>query len=242
MNRVKPIILSLILLAGFAGNAQVDTLALPQNQEGSNLIKLLPPLTLLIDSALQNSPELTLAKASLERSEYEVQIGNKDWSEIIRLSGRYTYGQFVANDGVGIGFSEPAGGFQVYAGFVVPLSYFATRSERNGILRAEMEMEKQGKRRTEMEIREKVIATYNDLILLQRLINISAEARESAELQYKMAENRFREGELTLDELGSATDMRANFSSEYEKLRAQFSQVYAELERLVGTPFSKFPK
>ena len=221
-------------------SAQLDTLEFGE-AEGSNLIKLLPPLSLLIDSAMANSPEMTSAEASLARSEYEVQIGNKDWSEIIAFSGRYTYGQFVANDGVGIGFSQPAGGFQVFAGFRVPLSYFTSRSERMGVLKAEMEMEKQTKRRVEMNVREQVIATYNDLILLQRLINISAEARESATLQYQMAESRFRKGELTLDELGSATDMRASFATEYEKLRAQFSQVYAELERLVGTPFSKFP-
>lgn len=241
MLKATPIILAILFVLSGESYSQIDTLN-SNIESRRNLISLLPPLSLLIDSAIAYSPDITMAEASLERSEYQVQIGSKDWTEIVGFSGRYTYGQFVANDGVGIGFSQPAGGFQVFAGFNVPLSYFANRHERQGILLAEMEMEKQMIRRTEMEIRDLVIKTYNELVLLQRLINITAEARESAILQYQMAETRFREGELTLDELGSATDMRANFASEYEKLRAEFSQVYSDLERLVGTPFSKFPK
>lgn len=209
---------------------------------GDNLIRLLPPLQLLIDSAIANSPEMTRSEIGLRRSEIEIKQGNKDWSELIGISARYSYGQFLADEGFGLGFSDPRGGYTLGAGLRLPLSYFTTRGDRMDILRAEMEIGQQELRRTEMDIRDEVIATYNKLILLQKLINISAEARESAILQYQMAEDRFREGQISLEELGSATNMRAGFASEYEKQRAEFSDVYAALERLVGTPFSKFPK
>lgn len=239
--RIK-ILLAILMFSTSIIAQIVDEKGLRPN-EGSNLMSLLPPLQMLIDSAIANSPEISIAKASITQSEHDVRIGYKDWTELIGVTGRYTYGQFVASDLDGaIGLSEPRGGYQVFAGVTIPLGYFATRNDRIASLKADLDMDKQGKRRVEMDIRDQVIVTYNRLLLLQRLINISAEARESAILQYQMAENRFRNGEINLEELGRATDLRANFMSEYEKLRAEFTNVYTELERIVGTPFSKFPK
>lgn len=238
-HRLILILATMFLSLGLHAQAETPTI---ERTEGSNLMSLLPPLQLLIDSAIANSPDIMMAEAAITRSEYEVKIGSKEWTEMFRIQGRYTYGQFLASDDFGVVLSEPRGGYQIFAGVLIPLDYFVSRNDRLGSLRAEMEMDKQGKRRVEMEIRDKVVITYNQLLLLQRLINISAEARESAILQYQMAEERFRNGEINLEELGRATDLRANFMSEYEKLRAEFTTVYTELERIVGTPFSKFPK
>ena len=221
--------------------AQTDTARF--NAAGDNLISLLPPLQLLIDSALANSPEMIRSEIELKQAELEVRQGNNDWTDLFAVSARYSYGQLLTDDGgLGLTLSDPRGGYQLVAGVRLPLGYFANRSTRIDLIRSQMEIEKQEFRRTEMDIRDEVIATYNQLLLLQRLINISSEARESAMLQYQMAEDRFREGQSSLEELSRATNMRAGYASEYEKLRAEFGDVYAALERLVGTPFSKFPK
>ena len=233
------LIVFLLLFTG-TSKAQFDTLA--PATASNNLIKLLPPLQLLIDSAIANSPDIVISESQLERSEFLLREERKEWSNLIGVTGRYTYGQFLATNDFGIGLTDPRGGYQIFAGVTLPLGFFTTRNDRVGALSAQMEINKQTIRQNEMDIREEVIKTYNQLMLLQRLINISAEARESAILQYNLAEERFREGRISLEELSSATNMRANFASEYEKLRAEFSQVYGALERLVGTPFYKFPK
>ena len=231
----------LFMLMLTLASGQTDSILL--KSAGSNLIGMLPPLQLLIDSAMANSPEMTISEVSLKQNEIEIRQGSKDWADLFGLGGRYGYGQFItSSEDIGVIFSEPRTGYQISAGVSLPLSYFVTRNGRMELLKTQMEISKQEMRRTEMDIRDQVIQTYNQLVLLQRLINISAEARESATLQYKMAEERFREGQISLEDLGSATNMRANFASEYEKLRAEFGEVYASLERLVGTPFSKFPK
>lgn len=219
---------------------QSDTSAL--NNANRNLVSHLPPLHMLIDSALANSPEMIISEYNVTNSESEVIIGTMDWTELIGVSGRYTYGQFISNEGFGFALSQPIGGYQISAGVSLPLGYFASRSQKVEIIRTQLEIQKQQNRQTEMAIREQIIEMYNQLVLLQRLISITAEARESAILQYQMAEDRFREGQSSLEELASATNMRANFASVYEQQRAEFGQSYAALERLVGTPFSKFPK
>ena len=57
-------------------HAQVETPTI-ERTEGANLMSLLPPLQLLIDSAIANSPDIMMAEAAITRSEYEV----KKWWE-----------------------------------------------------------------------------------------------------------------------------------------------------------------
>ena len=89
-------------------------------------------------------------------------------------------------------------------------------------------------------VQEDVIETYNDLLLFQRLIGIQAEAMQSAELAMEMAEERFRRGELSMDQLGTYIELQAKYKTAYETMRTAFNNAYNKLERLVGVPFSEF--
>lgn len=202
----------------------------------------LPPLPLLIDSARAHSPEMGSAEATVLQSELTLKLAKKDWSELFSISGRYTYGQLVGIDAVGLALSEPRVGYQVFAGLSLPLSYFIGRKDRMRTLEASRTIQENNEEQTSRQIEELVIQTYNQLILLQKQINISAEARESALLQYDMAEERFRDGRITLEELGRSTELKANIAFKYEELRSDFAYYYSLLERIVGTPFSQFPK
>ena len=149
IDHTRRIYLALILILSVSRLfGQIDTLRF--NAAGENLIGLLPPLQLLIDSAIANSPEMTISEVELMQSEIEIKQGNKDWSELIAVNGRYTYGQFLATDDFGVAaFSTPRGGYQVFAGIRLPLGYFMTRNERMTLLRAQMEIDQQEMRRTE---------------------------------------------------------------------------------------------
>ena len=93
-----------------------------------------------------------------------------------------------------------------------------------------------------LEVQEEVIETYNDLLLFQRLIGIQAEAMQSAELAMEMAEERFRRGELSMDQLGTYIELQAKYKTAYETMRTAFNNSYNKLERIVGVPFSEFEK
>ena len=239
--KISTVILSCVILLSlspFASAQQSDSIT--DTGQPLNLVELLPPLPVLIDSALAYAPRVREADATVARSEYSVQEAREDWTKLISVTGRYTYGQFLFSDAVGFGLNESTGGYQAFAGVTIPLNYLVSRKERLGVLTSDLEVQKERKREALLSVREQVITTYNQLLLLQRLINISAEARESAILQYQMAEERFREGEITLEELGRSTEMRAKYASEYERLRSELAVTYAKLERLVGTAFRKF--
>ncbi|MDZ7845893.1 MAG: TolC family protein [Owenweeksia sp.] len=107
---------------------------------------------------------------------------------------------------MGFGLSGgPRGGYRVLAGVTLPLP-LSWLAETSVWVRWKLtfRVEKEKKRLTEMDLRDLVVKTYNRLLLTQKLLNISAEARESATLQYQLAEEQFREGKSFLEELGNA--------------------------------------
>ncbi|MGB0177057.1 MAG: TolC family protein [Owenweeksia sp.] len=227
--------------------AQVDTNEVETSTDSIspvdiNILDYLPPLTVLIDSALTHAPEKDYYQALIESAEYDVVIEKKSWARDIRFIAGYnwSYGNQVIIQGLTTGGNQINEGYNYGIGLTVPLSSWYGRQDR--IKRAEAVMESQEAKYNEAErqVRERVIETYNELLLLQRLLNIISEAKESSRLISDMAEERFRDGELSLDQLGQTAELKARYASEYEQLRTQFSNAYTRLERMVGVPFSKF--
>ena len=207
-----------------------------------NILDYLPPLPVLIDSAMRHAPEKDYYEALIESAEYDVVIEKKGWAKDIRFVAGYnwSYGNQVIIQGISTGGNQINEGYNYGVGLTIPLSSWYGRNDR--IKRAEAIMESQEAKynAAERQVRERVIETYNELLLLQRLLDIISEAKESSRLISDMAEERFRDGELSLDQLGQTAELKARYASEYEQLRTQFSNAYTRLERLVGVPFSKF--
>ncbi|NVK26857.1 MAG: TolC family protein [Flavobacteriia bacterium] len=206
----------------------------PAASEQPELFTYIPPLHLLIDSALVNSPEVAYYNYRAKAREYEVSMIRKDWSENIAVGAQYNFG----NQGAFL--NQLFLGYQFTVGVQIPLSTFIGRSDRINQREAEMYSEQAKQLEMERKVEEQVIQEYNNLVLLKRLLEIQAEAKESANLIMEMSEERFREGELSLDQLGANTDLKAKSNSEYERLRIEFANAYQRLERLVGVPFSRF--
>ena len=206
-----------------------------------DIMDFLPPLPIIIDSALANSPEVGYFESLLESSEYDVSLEKKSWSNDIRFQAGYTwtYGNQVVIQGVSTGGNDINEGYNYGVAVSIPLSSWYSRSDR--INRAEALRGSQQAKINEaaVKVREQVIETYNELLLMQRLLKISAEAKESSRLILQMAEERFKDGESSLEELASATDYNARYAMEYEQTRTAFSNAYARLERLAGVSFSK---
>lgn len=223
-----------------------QTVAAPDSlmdNESTDLSQYLPPLSILIDSAIANSTEMELADLQIMMSEYEVARGKKDWADIVSISAQYRLseaGIAQVEDGIFFPASDgPTTGYVVGVGFRLPLSYFTTRKDRLQMTKLNVDLMEAQKEAVAREVKEKVIQAYNQLLLLQRLIKISTEAKEFSELIFEMSEERFRDGELSLDQMGANTSLKARYATEYEQLRTEFSNTYALLERLVGAPLSK---
>lgn len=195
----------------------------------------LPPLPLLIDSAISNSPQVAYFEALVKSREYAVSMVRKDWASNISISGTFNGGNSnVLDESVNVT------GTNYGARVNIPLSTVIGRKDR--IMQAESmrEADLANLRDAKIAVRNEVTELYNRIFLLQRKLIITNEARQQGKIMMDMAEKRFIEGDLSLDELGKNTELKAKYANLYEDQRTEFSNTYFSLQRLVGVPFSKF--
>lgn len=217
------------------------TASTTDSSQDITLADYLPPLQVLIDSAIANSPEVNIAEYQVVSKEYDVQKLRNDWSQWVSVGGQYRYGALgrSTTNQDALLFPELTVGYFISASVRIPLDYFITHGDEVKSAESQVNVLQEQKRAKKITVREEVIDIYNHLLLLQKLIKIANENRESSELIYQMAEDRFRDGETTLEELSNSTNMRASSASQYETLKSEFSETYGKLERLVGVPLNK---
>lgn len=227
-----------ILLSPDTGNAQTFGRSKGVVSEDSLIIDLanyLPPLNLLIDSAVANNPQIEYYRQRQLMFEYEIGIGRNQWMEGVRLFTNYNMGTSGASDGAIF-----VSGFQYGLNVQIPLSMFFGQRDAGKMSKAASMAEEQQKERTIIEIQTKVEETYSRLFMLRDLIREATNAKESAQFIYEQSEAKYIRGEIPLDELGQNADLRTKWATNYITLKTQFYDTYRRLERLVGVPFSKF--
>lgn len=225
----------MLFLSAFTAGAQanqpepeVDTLIV-------NLVSYLPPLPVMIDSALANAPQIEYFLQRQKMFEYEVSTVKKDWLNQIQLGANYYNGSnIVSSDGIALS------GYQYGVSVRVPLGSIFNRRDRIKMAEAASLSEAAKRKEQEILIRQEVESTYNQLFMLKDLIGHATEASETAQFIYEQAENRFVQGELSLDELGQNTELKSKWATNYTTLKAEFYNTYRKLQALVGVPFSKF--
>ncbi|QTN39556.1 TolC family protein [Cryomorphaceae bacterium] len=197
----------------------------------------IPPVDILLDTALKHSPKLAFYNAIVKQREFEVGVAKKEWMHGIRLGGQAQAGNLgseALND-INLG----------YIGAVwvqIPLSSIVGRPDEVGAAESLLESARYRADDIEREIIEDVLEEYNQLQLSQRLLVIKADARETAILLMEMAEKGFEDGDLSVSDLARTTDLKSKILTEYEVVRTDYENSYHRLERLVGLPFSRFDR
>lgn len=207
-----------------------------------DLAQYLPPLSVLIETAKENSPSLKIAEYSTKKQEYDLALTRKNWTELVSVGGQYRYGAVSGGveDGQALLFPEDLSvGAFAFMSVRLPLSYFIGRGDEVRSAEVQLDIQQARQEIQHRAVEQEVVQIYERLLLLQKLIKISSEARENSDLILEMSVERFRDGELSLDQLGSNTSLKARYASEYESLKTEFSVTYAQLERLLGMPISK---
>jgi outer membrane protein TolC len=210
------------------GNANEDSVII-------DLADYLPPLNLMIDSAVANAPQIEYYRQRQLMFEYEMGIGQNQWMEGVRVFSNYNLGTSSATDGAL--FIQ---GFQYGISAQIPLSMFFGQRDAGKMSQAASAAENSQKERTIIEIETRVEETYSRLFMLRDLIKEATNAKESAQFIYEQSEAKYIRGEISLDELGQNADLRVKWATNYITLKTDFYDTYRRLERLVGVPFSKF--
>lgn len=203
-----------------------------------DLADYLPPLNLLIDTAVAKSPQIKYYAERQKMFEYEMSMNKKRWMEGVKFSANY----FGGNNALNAEGSLALTGYNYGVSMQIPLSTFFGQRDQAKMAQAASDGENANKELAILEIRREVEETYSRLFMLRDLIKEATDAKESSQFIYEQAEAAYVRGQVSLDELGQNADLRSKWATNYITLKTDFYDTYRQLERLVGVPFSKFNK
>lgn len=211
-----------------------------------NIQDKLPPLEVLIDSAVKNAPLIRMEEAEVSLAKYRLNEYKKSWSQNLGFISSFTYGnryQYTTSETAGGLPSEFLSvGDQTYfdVGVYVKMPLFEVINRANSVNQGKREIEAHLIRKEEMirTTKQDVIFTYQSLLLHQDLLKVKNEAQVTSKLQVKMAEKEFLNGRITITELSRLTQIHSTNLYNYKQDRMLFYRQYLLLEQMVGMKFN----
>ena len=199
----------------------------------------------LYEAAIAHSGEIERLNAGKEAAQEDVKIAKKRILSVVGVSTSYTYGslpyfssassvgrpEYIANP-FGLGArAQFVGGLVVSA----PLDLIASR--RASIRRQELIVDQTVAQRktTESGIHQQVILQYQALVLARAVQLTAQEAMQSASISKKIADKRFKDGDIQVDEQMASQDLYSRAALAQEEARNRYQTAQLLLEDLIGT-------
>lgn len=242
MRKIKVLTALLLLLLGWGLNTNAQTTP-TFNPLVDDIMEIVPPLSVLIDSAVQQDPYVRFRNLQLYVENCKIKSVKNEWTQYLGVLTEMRYGsydQFTSSGGSTL--STPASKDLRWnaSGYVqLPLRSFINR--KNQIKQADLEkaqavsMMQVQKQEVEM----KVIRQYNDLVLKQKLMKITSRSKETLEISMQLAEKNFTNGSLPMNEYAMITENYKRAATEFATAEVEFQASYQLLEVLTGMTFQK---
>lgn len=217
-----------------------------------DLTKYIPPLYMLIDSAIANDPETKRWQYESEVFEHQIKVQKKQWLRDLSVGANYTpLVNFMPQwtiDGDGLPVFDPvqfnnAFGFTstVYGRAEISLDQMLFKNKESvRALEAQAKADAQGAVVASRLIAARVTELYNNLFMYQRMLEINQKAIQMGKMGVELGEEKFRNGQIQLAELSQLYDLMTKYGLDYERSYSAYRSAYIELERVVGVPLSKF--
>ncbi len=201
-------------------------------------------LDALIDSAQAISPEVNRIRSSRDFVSSNAAIARNSIFSSLSLRSSYMYGTNYAavnssqiEDQGSLITNTQTGFYNIGVGLQLPLNQVINRKHTikagiSQIKMAESEIEK-----TKLLVKQQVIEYYMELKLYYKLMQNSSLNKNSAEINYTMAEKEFLNGQLTLDQISRIQEISIKAQSDYETNLNRFQQSLLQLKALTGVDF-----
>ncbi len=202
----------------------------------------------LYEAAIARSGEIARLDATRGVAEADVKLARKRLLNMLALTGGYTYGtlpyfataESQAKPVYQINPFSLGARAQFSTGVVLalPLDLLATR--RTTIDRQQLVVsEAAAQRRTqEAAIRQMVIVQYQTLALARVTQQNAQEAMQSASVNKQIADRRFKQGEIQVDDQMAAMDFYGKAQLAYEEARNHYQTAQLLLEDIIGVPIT----
>ncbi|MES2517373.1 MAG: TolC family protein [Bacteroidota bacterium] len=199
-------------------------------------------LPILIAAAQKNSPEIKRLGSGIEFATANQKISKNAIFERLSLLASYHYGTNYSaiNDANSINsFTTVQTGFyNLGVGLQLPVSQILNRKHFAKSTQSQIEMANYEKENTGLYIKQRVIEYYQDLKLSHRLMLISSNNKQAAQVNYKMGERDFLQAQITVDQISRVLDIFNKSKIEYETYLNRFQTSLMQLDAYSGVSFS----
>lgn len=211
-----------------------------------DITKKIPPLDILIDSALINSHRLKYWDKEIKITEYELKSAKRGWAKGIYFTGEAKEGTWTSLVMVETYDGEVAslgttnqGRYSIGLGMRLPISDLWDRGNQIKLnkMRIERNIEKMLEDR--QTIRANVINLYNEVIIQQNMLKLDIDNIEFSELTAEMADREFQNGKISLADLSRVRDNLARARYRFVDSQTGFINAYVMLQELTGIKFNE---
>lgn len=199
-------------------------------------------LPLLISSAQKFSPQIRRVAGSITLAEANQKMNkNVIYSGLSFLSSYY-YGtnySAVSTQNIQNNLTTAQTGFyNIGVGLQIPITNVINRKHLLSSGQSLIEIAEAEKDNTALVVKQEVIRLYQALKLSHRLLFLSRSIRQSAEVNYKMAERDFMQGQITVEQNSRVLDMFNKSKIDYESNLISFQTGLMLLDAYTGVSFS----
>lgn len=204
--------------------------------------KFLPPLSVLIDSALNHNAYVQYRDLGVVVERCKLKASKIEWTRNLGLQANYGYGNLYYYSTVSTGGIEPPASVSnrseiKYSGAVylsMPFYTIANRRNQIRLSKAEYEQAQWMSEHQREETRMMIIRQYNDVILKHRVFRIKSAFWETARINFEMVEKEFLNGVIPIAEYSRLSDATSRAQTDFETSRTDFVTAFMILEEMVG--------
>ncbi|MEI6048271.1 MAG: TolC family protein [Bacteroidota bacterium] len=205
----------------------------------------LPPLSVLIDSAIVNNANVQYKDQQLIINECKLRAKRVEWTRNFGLQANTGYGNLYNYTSSTTGGIDPIpttsnrsqSQYNAAVYINMPINLFVDRKNQIKIAKIEIEQAQSLATAQRDELRQQIILQYNDLILKQRLFKIKVKNLETVKINMQMVEKQFLNGIVTITDYTRMLGDVAGLETDFEKARMDFVTSYMILEVIVGMKF-----
>ena len=223
---MKILVLFLVLTTPLLGqNVDYNKIILPEGSQASEFEEK------LVQLAWRNHPSNEALRREVNIASYDVRIANASWLENVRITANVN--EFTLNKA-----SDPFGRAAFYPRYNIGASItlgtflvtpYTIKKNREIAMISQSNVNSQ-----KLAVRNTVLKLYNDFIMLERIYKLHSQALLDNETSHKLAEQRFRRGEITFETYSLSLTTYNDVMVEQLQAERDYKNAKLDLEQWIG--------
>jgi outer membrane protein TolC len=223
---MKIVILLLVISAPLFGQSvDYNKIILPESSQSSELEER------LIQLAWRNHPDNEALRREVNIAGYEVKQSNSAWLDNIRVTGNLN--EFTINKQ-----ADPFGRAAFFPKYNISASVslgtffsipYTIKKNREALVISQANVNAQ-----KLAVRNTILKLYNEYVMRERIYKVQSQALLDNETSHKLAEQRFRRGEITFETYSISLTAYNNIIVTQLQAERDYKNAKLDIEQWIG--------